>query len=126
MKIRILFYLVMALAFLVIWNPAQADPQRHRHEIPELLIVNDIKADVVRARIIRANDVHAEHVNARRIYEGEKQPKKEGKGKKGGKAENIKGELVEADEIIAHNIKARVVEADTMYVHKIDRPKKKK
>lgn len=50
-------------------------------------------------------------MNARRIYEGKKQPKKpEGKGKKGGKAENIKGEVIEADEIIAHNIKARVVE----------------
>ncbi len=126
MKIKILIYLVLAVAFLIAGNTAQADPQRHRHEVPEVLIVNDIKADVVRARVIRANDVHAEYVNAGRIYEGGKQPKKPGSKGKKGKAENIKGELIEADEIIAHNIKARVVEADTLYVHKIHRPKKKK
>lgn len=62
MKKRILISLAMVFVFclLVARGPVQAEPQRHGHGPPELLIVHDIKADVVRARIIRANDVHAE------------------------------------------------------------------
>jgi hypothetical protein len=79
---------------------------------PAVLVVHDIHADTVRARVIRAHDVHADSLRAGAVYEvkGEKH------GKKG---QHLRASVVEADEIDAHNIHARVVEVGTLYVHKV-------